>query len=86
MIGVILDIMQKNDGANKNLKLHAGGGSDSFRYIFGTELIENCIIINIAAGNLFVRGTIQALKSWGNVKSNGFDTCDNDHCIFKKNS
>ena len=33
-----------------------------------------------------MRGNIEAHKSWGIVKSNAFDTYDNDNCILKRNA
>ena len=79
-------VREENDRAGKRLKFYGSNSADSFRFVVGLETIESARVMDISQNNVLVRGNIEAHKSWGNVKSNAFDTYDNDNCILKRNA
>ena len=81
-------VREENDGGGKRLRFYGSNNADSFRFVVGLETFESARVmdISISQNNVLVRGNVEAHKSWGIVKSNAFDTYDNDNCIFKRNT
>ena len=77
---------EETNGVGKRLKFYGSNNADSFRFVVGLETFESARVVDISQNNLLVRGNIEAHKSWGIVKSNSFDTYDNENCILKRNA